>query len=126
MALLKLVLQMNLNELGAETVVFKRFDDSLLVFAAKCFDGYTQLYGSVAVGGNELVMIEAHNITVAVCYGLRNTHQFAGAVGEQHGNSEDAVALNQAMLYHGSHRDYVHVATRKNGNDFLALEIKVL
>ena len=30
------------------------------------------------------------------------------------------------MLYHGSHRDYVHVATRKNGNDFLTFKIKVL
>ena len=116
---------MDLNELGAETVVFKCFDNSLLVFTTKCFDGHTQLYSSVAVCGNKLVMIEAYNITVTVGYGLRNTHQFAGAVGEQHGNSEDAVALNQAMLYHGSHSDYVHVATRKNGNNFLTLEIKM-
>lgn len=117
---------MNLNELGAEAVIFKCFDNALFVFAAKCFNGYTQLYGSVAVGGNKLVVIEAYDIAVAVSYGLRNTHQFAGAVGEQHRNGKDAVALNEAMLHHGSHRDYVHVATRKNGNDFLALEIKVL
>ena len=61
---------MNLDELGAETVVFKCFDNSLLVFTTKCFDGHTQLYSSVAVCGNKLVMIEAYNITVTVGYGL--------------------------------------------------------
>ena len=107
---------MNLNELGAETVVFKCFDNSLLVFTTKCFDGHTQLYSSVAVCGNKLVMIEAYNITVTVGYGLRNTHQFAGAVGEQDGYGEDAPALDEPVLHYGRHRDDVHVAAGEDGD----------
>ena len=50
--------------------------------------------------------------------------EMQGAVEATAKGSADS-ALNQAMLYHGSHSDYVHVATRKNGNNFLTLKIKM-
>ena len=97
----------------------------LLVLGAERLDGYAQLHGGVAVCGDELVVVKSDDVALAVGDDLRNAYQLAGAVGQKHGNGEDAVALDQAVLHHRRHGDDVHVAAGENGNDLLALEVEV-
>ena len=89
---------MHLNELWPEARIFERLHDTLLVVGTECFDSDTQLNSGIAVGGNELIVIETYHVAVAVGDGLRDAHQFARAIRQENRNGEDSITLDQAML----------------------------
>ena len=92
---------------------------------AERLDGYTQLYGGVAVSRDELVVIESNDVALALGDDLGDIDELARAVGQEHADREDTVALDQSVLHDRRHRDDVHVAAREDRHDLLPREVEV-
>ena len=113
----KAVLQVRLNKLGSEARVFERIDDLPFVLGAEGFDGDAKLHRRIAVGADELVVIESDDVAAVIGDDGGHAHELSGPVGQQRGHGEDAIAGDQAMLDDRRHRDDVHVAAGQDGDD---------
>ena len=87
-------LQVRLDKARAEALCLERLDDLLLVRGAERLDGHAQLHGGVAVGRDKLVVVESDDVALALGDDLGNVDKLAGAVGQEHADREDAVALD--------------------------------
>ena len=103
-------LQVRTDELRAEAVFLKSLDDFLFVVGAEGLHGDFQFYGGVTVGAEELVVVEADDISADVGDELGYAGEFARLIGKQDGDGKDTVSGDQAVLDNAGHGDEVHVA----------------
>ena len=96
--------------------------DGIAVFVTKSFESDFEFDGHVAVDADELVMLEADDVAFLACDDVGDALELTGPVGQEHGKSEDAAAVDQAVLDQRSHGDDVHVATGQNRDHTLPLE----
>ena len=73
---------MRLDELWGIACFLKRMDDASFVVGTESFDRDAQFNGSAAVCSDELIMIEANDVTVLLCHDRCNIHQLARAIGQ--------------------------------------------
>ena len=55
-------------------------------------------------------MLQLDDVAVYLRNHMGHSGQFARSVRKQHGDGEDTVPQDQAMLYNRGHGDYIHVA----------------
>ena len=96
------------------------------MFRTKGLNCELQFHGFVAVCGIELVVLQLDDIAALFGHDGSHFHEAARLVRKQDAHSKNAVAHDQSVLHHGSHRDHIHVAAGQHAYDLLFRNIHVL
>ena len=81
------------------------------MLCAECLHRDTQFHGSISVRAYKLVMLQLDHIALGIGDRGCDTHQLTRLIRKQDRYREDAVSLDQAVLYDRGHGDHIHVAS---------------
>ena len=80
------------------------------MLGAKALERNTEFHCRAAVRCHKLVVLQLDDVALLCGNRCRNLGQFSRLIRQKYRHGEDTVAENESLLYHGGHRDDVHVA----------------
>ena len=98
------------NLFGIVAGFFEGGEDLCLVFVAKGFQSYFQLYASLPIQVDKLIVLQLDGVAVFLGQYFSHMQKFTRPVGKHDREGEYPPAPYQAVLNQGGDGDYVHIA----------------
>ena len=76
----------------------------------KCLQRNLKFNSGVTVDADKLVVLQTDDITLKLCDHICDIHKLARTIRKLYGYGKYTSSLDQTMLYHGGHRNDIHVA----------------